>query len=623
MKTIKYSFGILFSLIAMITISSCEESPTRSINSLEEETTDGTPKVYFSNENAQQIDLAKEAKSFDIIVGRTAAAGAEEYKVYATADSLANTVFDFPATVEFADEATEAVYTVTVKEGAELEYEVYHNINLAFDEAVTTPYGYASLAFKAGVPAPWSKWTETSGTYNYSLYLGGSFKIPVKYREHMIEKNKVQYLLCTTEIGAGSDIVVELDKSTGNCSVPAGHYFLDNTTYGPVFVSDVVNYPFNMKDDNGNIIERTYENFPCTYDAERGLFTLSLIYYVDASLGSAASGYFAYGEETVQLDGFYIPDYSLKMEYKGNYVDNNGVNNAIISTTKGVDVAKYLMTVVSADEDANATIQGMLTGTVPCDTLTEAGFYAYPIAESGKYRAIAITFDAEDNAVEASSAEFEFWVAGDSNPWESLGYAVYTDDIVLSLFGNSPMSYYVEVLENKEQPGLFRMVDPYGPEFPMYPYATSYKEGSYIEIDATDPEGVWIEGWQSTGCDIAENGLMEITSMAWYLANSQGATKEDAKEAGVCGVYADGVITFPTEGLLIALGSKAYYANTNGAFALDMSNLIETLPEGAAAARSAAARFNAEFNTNAKAMGKVTRFKKIDNPFLKLQEAEI
>ena len=135
------------------------------------------------------------------------------------------------------------------------------------------------------------------------------------------------------------------------------------------------------------------------------------------------------------------------------------------------------------------------------------------------------------------------------------------------------MSYNVEVLENKEKPGLFRIVNPYGPEFPLYPYASSYEEGSYIEIDATDPDGVWIEGWQSTGIDIANNGLMSVTSMAWYQANANGATKEEVKEQGLCGVFADGVITFPEKCLVIGIDSKAYYGNKNGAFRLDMSNL--------------------------------------------------
>ena len=566
--------------------------------------------VYFSNTNASKLNIELETKSFDVAVNRIVTGASASVPVTVEADSLAQVWFEFPETVEFADSMATAVYTVTVKEGAVFEYEAYANISLALDSASATEYGNATFAFSVGVPAPWSEWEETSGTYNFSLYVSGAYKIPVLYREHLIDATKAQFLLGFTAIGANEDVLVDVNKETGACQVGV-HYFLDSSNYGPVYLSDMPHYP--------NQPGITYDKYPCTYDAEKGLFTFNLIYFISEALGSSATGYFANGEETLQLDGYYVPDYSLTMEYRGNYVDKNGTNNAVISTTKGVDVAKYLMTVISADENVNAAIQGMLKGTVPCDTLTEAGFYAYPITASGNYKVLAITFDAEENPLEAYSTGFEFWVAGDSNPWESLGYAVYTDDVILPLYGNPAMSYYVEVLENKEQPGLFRLMDLCGPEYPFYSYGT-YKEGSYIEIDATDPEAVWIEGWQSTGFDLGK-GVHEMTSMAWYQATAQGGTKEDAKEAGLCGTYADGVITFPADGLLVAIGDDAYYANRNAAFELDMTNMLESLPAEAAASRSIAARMMMEIK--AKTMGHVARFKKIDNSFLTPTDAVI
>ena len=430
---------------------------------------------------------------------------------------------------------------------------------------------------------PWSSWEEMSGVYSFSLYVSGAYQIPVYYRENLSDETKAQYKLGFKEIGANEDVLVDVNKETGACQVGV-HYFLDNSNYGPVYLSDIPHYPLQPG--------LTYDKYPCTFNAETGLFSFNLIYFVSTDLGSGANGSYGNGVETLQLDGYYIPDYSFDIQYAGPNVDDYGNEFAVISTTMGVDVAKYLMTVISADEDANAAVQGMLNGEVACDTLTEAGFYAYPITASGKYKALAITFDAEENPVEAHSTEFEFYFSSEGNPWQSIGYAVYTDDIVLPAFSNQPMSYYVEVLENKKQPGLFRMVDPYGSEFPLYPYASSYEEGCYIEIDATDPEGVWIEGWQSTGLDVSYNGLMSVTSMAWYLANKDGATKEDAKEAGLCGKYADGVITFPVDCLLFTIEGtgKAYYANRNGSFALDMNNLLESLPEDAGAARASKAR---------------------------------
>ena len=582
--------------------------------------------VYFSNTNGAQIDIAQDAKSFDIAVSRVVAGAAASIDVTVTADEAANEVFEFPATVEFADSAATATYTVTVKEGVTPEFEVYHNITLSFDETLTTPYGNGSYTFAVGVPAPWSEWKKiATGKYTYTgAYWNGTLSgADVYYREYMLNESDAQFLL--PEMAGGYDLTIEYDRLTGNCKVLEQQVAVSDS-YGPVFVSDCPNYPGQAG--------LTYEDYPCTYNAETGTFTLNLVYFVDPNRGSNYTqvAMFGNGVETIQLDGFAAPvvkDYSFAMEFKGHYVDNSGNDNAVISATKGADVAHYLMTVISENEDAQATVAGMLDGSVACDSLTQGGFYAYPMTESGNYKALAITFDAEGNALDAYATDFEFYMVGEDTPWQSLGYAVYTDDVILPLFGNKPMSYYVEVLENKDQPGLFRMVDPYGPEFPLYPYASSYAEGTYIEIDATDAEGVWIEGWQTTGLDVQNNGLMDITSMAWYQANAQGATKEDAKEAGLCGIYAEGVITFPVDGILSGIGDKAYYGNRNGAFALDLNTLVESIPaeeEEAAEARSAAGRTHFGFKLNYNfEMGakKAAGFKKIDNSFLTLKAAEI
>ena len=578
--------------------------------------------VYFSNTNSAKIELMKEATSLAITLKRQTAGAELEVPITFDGDSLAQALCVAPDFVKFDSAATEANYVIELNglaefvngaDGSGSGYDQFFNVSLAIDDALglyTTPYGDATFAFSAGVPAPWTEWEEMKGTYNFALYVSGAFEIPVYYREHLLDDTKAQFLLGVTEIGANEDITIEYNKETNACQVGI-HYFLDNANYGPVFVSDFPHNPFDLNKDG---LRETYEDHPCTYDPETGLFTLELVYFVYTGLGSSASGTFGTGVETIQLDGFTQYDYSFTMNHVGNYVDKAGTNNAVINVAKGADVSQYLMTVVSADEDANAAVQGMLAGTVPCDTLTESGYYAYPITASGNYKALAITFDAEENPLEAHSTDFEFWVAGDSNPWESLGYAKYTDDLVLPLFSNPAMSYYVEVLENKEQPGLFRLVDLYGPEHPLYPYST-YEE-SYIEIDATDPDGVWFEGIQSTGMDVSGNGLMSLMSLGWYqVQTTEGATKEDAKAAGLLGVYADGVITFPVDGVAVVIGNKMYYQQVTTGFHLDMTNLLDEIPaeEGGESAAPAA---RMEKKVKAEAAGKVTRFKKIDNSYL-------
>ena len=93
MKTLKYSFGLLLSLIAMISISSCEEFATVSPDIFNEDGNETVNQVYFAKELAQQIDIAPDTKSFDIPVKRSFADAAVSVPVTVTADSLAHTIF--------------------------------------------------------------------------------------------------------------------------------------------------------------------------------------------------------------------------------------------------------------------------------------------------------------------------------------------------------------------------------------------------------------------------------------------------------------------------------------------------------------------------------------------------
>ncbi len=569
-----------------------------------------TAQVYFSNTNGAQIDLAKEAKSFDIAVSRAIASEAASIDVVVTADSLANTVFDFPATVEFADSAANAVYTVTVKEGKELEFEAYYDVTLAFDESLATPYGNSTYSFKVGVPAPWTEWKKIgTGTYYLSIYWGGTHSgLPIYYREYLLNDTDAQFYI--PGIANSMDLTIEYNRQTGNCQV-LPQYAATNSNYGQVTVLDIPHYPFTN-------LSGTYEEYPCYYDAEKGLFTLNLAYVVCTLWDANTNGSFGNGVETFQLDGFKQYDYSFDMSYKGQYVDNNGTCNAVISTTKGADVSQYLMTVVAEGTDLNATVSGMLDGTVACDTLTESGFYAYPMTESGVYTALAITFDAEGNVNEAYTEEFEFWLAGQENPWVSLGMATYTEDCLTTFFDVANETYPVEVRQNKDNPGLYRIIHPYAA------YGADTSKEYFIEIDATDPEGVYIPSVYGTGFD-AGYGEISITCMAYYYMATQGVSLEDVKGAGYCGIFADNVITFPAEALMISMAGYQdgawYKSNINGAFKLDMSNM--TPVEAAAKAPAMRNYVERELKNVEGGIKFGIRAKKIDASFMTPVDAEL
>ena len=600
----------------MISISSCEEFRTVSPDFLNQETTKVENKVYFTKELAQQIDIEPDTKSFDIPVKRSFADAAVSVPVTITADSAAHTIFEFPATIEFADSATTATYTVSVKENAVIEYAVYHNITIDIEESMTTPYVLGSYTFTVGAPEPWSEWEEFgTGTFTLAGYWSGTHsELPIYYREYLLNDVDAEFFI--PGVANAMDLTIDYNRQTGDCQVDV-QYVLNNEKYGPVYVCDFPHYPLEPG--------LTYEEYPCHYNAETGLFTLNLIYFVSTDLGSAANGYFGMGEETFQLNGFVQPDYSLKMEFKGHYVDKDQVDNAVIATTMGADVASYLMTIISEQQNVNATIDGMLKGEITCDTLDVDGYFAYPISESGIYKALAITFDAEGNAVDAFTEEFEFNVVGEDNPWVSLGMAKYTDDFITTFFNAPNATYEVEVRENKKKPGLFRIINPYGAAYPYNEpgdYDTSREY--YIEIDATDHEAVYIPGKYNTGCNWGYGNFF-VSSVAYnYL--QQGAAMEDIKDAGMCGILADNVITFPAKTLLVAMAEYQngayYYSNPNGAFMLDMNDMT---PVETAAAKAPVARINAEriLKNVEGGISMGVHCKKIENPFLTIKGIEV
>ena len=589
--------------------------------------------VFFPNTNGSQIDIKKDAQSFDIVVSRVVAGEAAIVPVTVVADELGEATFDFPTAVEFVDTMKTAIYTVTVKEGAGLDYTQYASVAISLDSLFATPYGDATYRFKVGVPAPWSEWKKVkTATYNYGGFLwSGSFEgVTVRYRESLINDVEGQFGVTYIEqdekgkdveygLAGGFEFLIDYNRKTGECQVPV-QQVLVHSTYGPVFVSDCPHYPGQEG--------LTYEDFPCTYDEDKGLFELNVVYFVDPERGSSYSkvAMFGNGVETIQLDGFKVYDYNFVMNYAGQYTDTKDNEFAVISTTKGADIPMFMMTVVPADADLEATIDGMIAGDVPCDTLYEGGYYAHQLTATGKYVALAVTFDENKEPYDYYATKaFEFWLAGESkpeDPWQSLGYAMYTEDCLTTFFDLPNETYPVEVREHKEQPGLFRIIHPYAA------CGADTEEEYYIEIDATDPEGVIIPGLYGTGLD-AGHGEVSITSMAYYYMAAEGYTKEDVKDGGVCGVYADNVITFPAESLLISMANykngDLYTSNVNGAFKLDMTNMTAEYPEEAAAARSAAARVSAERNVKNLEGGVkfFTRFKKIDNSFLTLKDCEI
>ena len=275
--------------------------------------------------------------------------------------------------------------------------------------------------------------------------------------------------------------------------------------------------------------------------------------------------------ETIQVNGYYIPDYSIDAEYLGIFTDKEQKPYAQIALNAlGADAEKAVALVVTAADDATAVADALAAGEVTGTDLV-AGYNNIAIEEgmTGELQVVVASV-VEGAAMDVAAYKFEYY-GGGANPWNSLGMGLWTDGIVPSLYNITAETYEVEILESNETPGLYRLVKPYGEAWP-YASANQGTPASYLEIDATDSEGVLVMP-QMLGVNV-EGGDTELgfASMGAYYYNAGQATLEELKEMGYLGKVIDGVIKLPTfangeEGTdsyieyqgVVYYGSKAYY----------------------------------------------------------------
>ena len=228
--------------------------------------------------------------------------------------------------------------------------------------------------------------------------------------------------------------------------------------------------------------------------------------------------------------------------------------------------------------DLYAALQLILSGDPSVQILTEPGKVTFDLTEEGDYFVMAASI-AENSLWNLDYKFFEYTAI---NPWEPMGYILYTDDIIGPAFQNPPVSYYVPIEQNTLKPGLYRLVNPYLEAFPYNDEGDYDDSGTnyYIQIDAQDPDVVLIPQ-QETGCDWGY-GIMSIGSMGWYYM-SKGYSYDVivANVGDIFGKLADNKITFPVKGLYFWDEDEVpYVGNPNGKFLLDLSAIVDEVPAG-------------------------------------------
>ena len=535
--------------------------------------------VYFSSEESVG-SLAPDQTTLAINVYRVDTKG--EITVGVTAEDE-NDLFTFPTEVKFADGSNKAEYNIGIPFD-EIEADVEYPISLTISNDQATPYGVSKLNLTIKY-SPWSEWSLYKiepatgiGDYTYSqMFTGVDPELEIYYSQSMLNPNLYQFKIPNWCYGVDLCFTYDASKTAeeGNVEVADQYTGYDHSSYGAVNVMESKNYGGTLAD------------YPSSYfDTEAGIFYLNVVYYVSA-------GYFGAGFETFKLAGFYTPDYDVSATYSGLFQSVDGEYKACIDVLlgkegKSVDIEEAKMIIVKGS-DPNVGLAAILAGSEDVVTVTSSAEYRIDFpkdSEEGGAFSVVIAAFSQDEMVNATYDTFEAYFGG--NPWKSIGYCEYTDDVVGPMYEAPNVTYSVEVLVNEKKPGVFRMKNPYGELFPLNE-AGDYEEGNvFVDIDASVPDEVLVAD-QYLGVDWGD-GEFGMMSMAYYQIVYNGASAEDVKAAGLFGTLVDNVITFPTKGMLVFFDgdSGLYYGNMSGLFKLDMSNPTDEPMEPRVLAESSA-----------------------------------
>ena len=612
------SLTLLLPALAMF-LSACEDHAEYT----PAQVADG-PTVFFHSDNATKVNVKEGSNVFTIQVNRSEAAGPAKHNLKIEAEEGVLNLIDIPAVAVFDADATSATLSCTANI-TEMEYDKEYVVTISVEDKVATPYGTSSLVLTVTRPAPWKSLGVGKMAEAFLGDNGVYYEVEIQQNE--LATNRFRLVEPYAEILG--DIAV--DKYLEFLILPAGSEFAGFTTDAEYVIFN----DYNMGKWNSNYDEDIYALHPYRFSRtpdkwnynvvmdyqENGLpgeVSLAPLYY----LFNAGGGWDNSNANTIDIifPGYVKGDYSASLEYAGIFTAKDGKVYASAMLSLGKDATDVKAIVMPADADAAAVADAIAAGELEAVKVEkgriEVSFDAEELG-GNNFQIIAVVMS--DGAVKTvAAASFEYYGGGKS-PWQSIGTGYYTDDILSSGWGLPPVTYEVEVLENNENPGLYRLVNPYNNKVYPAEYVQAFAEqlgnslapeGYYLEVNAMDAEGVYIQR-QSLGLDFGDGEWAFESEGAYNLSYylPQGVPFEAIKNAGFLGKAVEGVIKFPTFSMETGeptdgagyqgtryKGESAYYSGIN-------SKIEIVLPGANAFARNMA---KAKANSSVRNAGKLS-----------------
>lgn len=175
--------------------------------------------------------------------------------------------------------------------------------------------------------------------------------------------------------------------------------------------------------------------------------------------------------------------------------------------------------------------------------------------EDGTEYPIQLMLNDPDNTTPYGNSQIAITVA--PWPWEKLGVGKFRDDILTTFYGGTGEEIDVTIYKHKTREGIYMIEDMFG-----WNYLRAFFGGTQAQIEAKyytyTSTNITINCADPTNCGFPRQpmGIIDVDPAygAYEIATLQGGT------------LVDGIITFPTRGLVIYTAGSGYYGNTNGMF---------------------------------------------------------
>ena len=558
------------------------------------------PGVYFASNMKSAYNASQDGTPIQIPVYRLKKDGAITVgiEVESTADDASISQFKFDENVTFADGENMTYLTITY-DPMLLEFDDTESFTLYIDPEYATNYGVSEKTISLVLPAPWISLGE--GRYVDDYFFEGEAQFltfyqsevnPNRYRvpnPYFTEEEIEQYDLppyFEFEVlmegdqyemdffGQVFNIPVDLDDSVGyqpfyfisdeaDDGTPIDFYFLLPTIYqGTDWTHNrVVGYQEDKEPSQGVTLPGEIKLSPLVMDP--------------------VTTYWFPNLENVEFITMIFPGYTakntnLEVSYVGTLSSYDELY-VVGDLTMGADLSSVKVA-VAPGSDASSIISAVDGGSLPSTNVLKSGEFRIPFeanSDNGNYTLVALGY-VDDKLENTAYVNFSYYGSSyDPNEgWTSLGYVDYTDGYICVFFTTGLNTYQVEIQENDEYPGVYRLVDPYNQDvFPYILQGCTYLPGYYyLYVDAQDPDHVYIPLCdQSLVGPASLSGQLACYSFAGdYLAYGypvdevDDAAVEDGiiEEGGtVWGKLENGKITFPFETLIVFFGNDGFFAN--------------------------------------------------------------